>query len=133
MVPDNVGIQDTADEMAINYYKLDALQKENSIIEHRPKQSLGIATQLIFIDFIDHVEHIIRMHRSYSPTKLDQLIVVGIRFMLSEAYDWIQMVWVQCQSIGGFPLANRSYGNATVWNPFSTHFIVCFVTSRIRQ
>jgi hypothetical protein len=58
--------------------KLVALQNEQYITKHRPKQFSVIGTQVTVIDFTNQVERSVWITGGYSPTKSDQLINVVV-------------------------------------------------------
>jgi hypothetical protein len=115
--------------------KLLALQKEKYLMEHRPKTFSGTGNQIMVMDFMEQVEHFVRMGGGYGPTDSDRCIDVVVRFVAPEVYEWIATVWIQRRGVSkqDFPPKNGSYGDETTWTHFRTHFVGRFVTSATRQ
>ena len=85
------------------------------------------------MNFIDQVEHFVRMGGGVGPADSDRKIDVAARFVDKAVFEWMEQVWAPLRKIPSIPPQNSSYGDETTWTHFRASFIARFVTSASRQ
>ena len=109
------------------------LQKERLLIKHMPELFKGDEDQLAVMEFLDKVEHFVRMGAGYGPLESDRCIDIVSRFVTNTVFEWLKSSWAQQHHMEVFPPSSGSFGNESAWVAFKQLFISRYITSATRQ